>query len=95
MYYKMNNNQIIGTMSSGNVFCKYCRERMMYGAYIQILFKNVNINNNMCYKEVKYEQYGWKCNMTTDDCDIIFDNYHPINKILYRDANIKLDEFIK
>ena len=45
--------------------CIYCNEIMIYGKQTQIM-SSMN-------KSVKFMQYGWKCPMKEDDCDIIFD----------------------
>ncbi len=58
-----------------NKKCIYCNEIMTCGPHKQIMYMNIN-------KSVSFIQYGWKCQMKTDNCDIVFDNKDiEINKI--------------
>jgi len=53
--------------------CIYCNEIMRYGQQTQILCKSIMKDGKLINKSVKFQQYGWKCQMTDDNCDILFD----------------------
>jgi hypothetical protein len=53
--------------------CIYCNEIMTYGPQRQVRTKTVTDSGK---QETKYEtiiEYGWRCSMKDDNCDIVFD----------------------
>ena len=46
---------------------------MIYGIQIEVMCSYTTINEKRICKTVEYEQYGWKCPMENDNCDIVFD----------------------
>jgi len=68
--------------------CIYCGEIMTYGPQIQILCNSIIKDGKYINKSVKFIQYGWKCKMKEDDCDIIFDDKdRDTNKINSKEAD--------
>ena len=45
---------------------------MNYGSQNKILCQTKKENGKIYYKTIEYEQFGWKCSMKMDECDIIF-----------------------
>ena len=73
--------------------CIYCGEIMTYGPQIQILCNSIIKDGKYINKSVKFIQYGWKCTMKEDDCDIIFhdkDKDRDTNKINSEEAHNNL-----
>lgn len=53
--------------------CPYCHENMIYGPQKQIRI-TTKVNDGVITKvKESYIEYGWRCNMTDDDCDVIFE----------------------
>ena len=71
--------------------CIYCNEIMTYGPQTQILYNRIMKDGKRISNTVKYVQYGWKCSMKEDDCDIVFDyKDSDANKIIYNEADENL-----
>jgi len=61
---------------------------MTYGPQIQILCNSIIKDGKYINKSVKFIQYGWKCIMKEDYCDIIFDDKdRDTNKINFKEAD--------
>jgi hypothetical protein len=52
-----------------NKTCIYCKEPMSYGLQRQVMSRTID----GIRKQIIFMQYGWKCSMKDDDCDIVFD----------------------
>lgn len=75
--------------------CDFCKEKMNYGIQIQIRCSSITINEKRIRKTVEYEQYGWRCPMKDDNCDIVFDKEDDKkNKIKLEEAEKRLQELL-
>lgn len=53
--------------------CFYCKEIMKYGPQRQVRTKTVTEYDKQVTKYETYIEYGWRCSMKDDNCDIVFD----------------------
>jgi hypothetical protein len=71
--------------------CFYCNETMNYGPQTQIMCLSVVKDGRQKFKSVKFIQYGWRCPMKDDACDVVFDEKDMIkNDLLAKNAIKKL-----
>lgn len=74
-------------------YCKYCNEKMQYGLHNQIMIKTITESEKQYSRTIKYSQFGWKCNLKSHYCDIIFDdNNTGFNNINYKIALKNLEK---
>lgn len=54
--------------------CRFCKEIMTYGPTTTVrITKKMSENNVITTTRELITEYGWRCNMKEDDCDIVFD----------------------
>ena len=54
--------------------CRFCGEIMTYGPNTTVRMKQKMSENNVIeWTREVITEYGWRCNMTDDDCDVVFD----------------------
>jgi hypothetical protein len=76
--------------------CIYCNEIMKYGPQTQVMCKIVSKDGNHISKSVKFVQYGWRCSMKDDNCDIVFDEKDSNkNKLISKQADKELLSSLK
>lgn len=54
--------------------CRFCQEIMTYGPSTTVrMVKKMSDDGVITWKREEIIEYGWRCNMKDDDCDVVFD----------------------
>ena len=53
--------------------CFYCKEIMIYGPQKQVRSKTIKKEGKYINQSETFIEYGWRCLMNNDYCDIVFD----------------------
>jgi hypothetical protein len=55
-----------------NKKCFYCKEIMIYGPQKQVSSYTIIKDGKHINHRETFIEYGWRCSMKNDDCDIVF-----------------------
>jgi hypothetical protein len=53
--------------------CVYCKEIMTYGPQTQVCSTTIIKDGKRINHRETFIEYGWRCSMKKDDCDVVFD----------------------